>query len=254
MNLKETFLSLKERALTAVVLLAAVFGVAIIDNAVLTWLFFGIIYMFAFYEAMKLFGISNNSFYVYALSVWLAALIYPRPEDIIYPVLIAGISIMVHKKELDLKLLSPFVYPTLSMLFLYGMYKSFGMYSLVWLVAIVASADTGAYLAGKSFGKTPFSKTSPNKTWEGVAGGVLIASAVGSLVGLGITSLVASFVISLLVALSSVWGDLFESYLKREAGVKDSGAIFPGHGGMLDRIDGYMFGVVIMFVLLRGLQ
>ena len=55
------------------------------------------------------------------------------------------------------------------------------------------------------------------------------------------------------MALSSIWGDLFESYLKREAGVKDSGNLFPGHGGMLDRLDGYLFASVIMVILLRGL-
>jgi phosphatidate cytidylyltransferase len=61
-----------------------------------------------------------------------------------------------------------------------------------------------------------------------------------------------SLVISVLVSCASVWGDLFESYLKREAGVKDSGDIFPGHGGFLDRLDGYLFGVVVMVVIIRG--
>ena len=52
--------------------------------------------------------------------------------------------------------------------------------------------------------------------------------------------------------MASVFGDLFESLLKREAGLKDSGNLFPGHGGMLDRLDGYLFGVVVMVILLRG--
>jgi phosphatidate cytidylyltransferase len=56
------------------------------------------------------------------------------------------------------------------------------------------------------------------------------------------------------VAIAAVFGDLFESYLKRQAGVKDSGNILPGHGGVLDRIDGYLFGAIVMHILLRGLS
>ena len=62
---------------------------------------------------------------------------------------------------------------------------------------------------------------------------------------------VNSLIISGVVSLSSVFGDLFESYLKREADVKDSGTILPGHGGVLDRTDGYLFGAIVMLVLLR---
>ncbi len=67
-------------------------------------------------------------------------------------------------------------------------------------------------------------------------------------------SVFGSIVISIVVALASVFGDLFESYLKREAEVKDSGNILPGHGGILDRTDGYLFGGVIMLVILRAVM
>ena len=253
MNIKESFLSNKKRAVTAITLLSVVFIIATIDNIFLTWAFLGLAYLFAFYESMELFRNKNNALFVYAVAIWLTALIYPNPDDIGYIVIIIALSAMVYKKEVNLPLLAPFAYPTISMLFLYTLYLDFGMMSLVWLVVIVALTDTGAYIIGKSIGKTPFSKTSPNKTWEGVLGGVATATVFGTLFGLSSVELSTSFIISLLVSVSSVYGDLFESYLKREAGVKDSGTLFPGHGGMLDRIDGYLFASVIMVILLRGL-
>jgi phosphatidate cytidylyltransferase len=119
---------------------------------------------------------------------------------------------------------------------------------------VVASADIGAYFVGKSIGKTPFSASSPNKTREGVYGGVVTATIAGFFIGITIVEdIPQAIIISLMAAIGSVFGDLFESYLKRQAGVKDSGSILPGHGGVLDRIDGYLFSSIIMLVLLRGL-
>ena len=79
------------------------------------------------------------------------------------------------------------------------------------------------------------------------------ATAVGAFLGLFVVDFLIALVISFLVAVSAVFGDLFESSLKRSAGVKDSGDLLPGHGGVLDRIDGYLFGAIVMLVLLRGL-
>ncbi|MCF6172849.1 MAG: phosphatidate cytidylyltransferase [Campylobacteraceae bacterium] len=253
MSIKDIYNSHKDRILTGFALLFIVLVIVVIDNLFITWLFFGVVYLIAFYEAMELFAIKDSRFFVYAIALWLAALVYPNPDDLIYIVLIIVISIMAHTKEVNFKLIAPILYPSASMLFLLALYKDFGMSSLVWLVAIVASSDVGAYIVGKSIGKRAFSKTSPNKTWEGTIGGIVIATVLGSLVGLSNVDIGTSIFVSFFVALCAVWGDLFESYLKREAGIKDSGTIFPGHGGMLDRCDGYMFAGVIMTVLLRGL-
>ncbi len=253
MNFREIYNSNKLRVLTSFALLFVALGVVIIDNVFVTWVVFGAIYLIAFYEAMSLFELKDNKYFVYATAIWLAAYIYPNPDDLTYIVIISALSIMAHKKDVNYKILAPFFYPTISMLFLFALYKDFGMSSIIWLVAVVASSDIGAYVVGKSIGKTPFSKTSPNKTWEGVLGGIIAATIIGTLFGLESVNITLALLISFLVSLSSVWGDLFESYLKREAGVKDSGNIFPGHGGMLDRADGYMFGSIIMLVLLRGL-
>lgn len=115
----------------------------------------------------------------------------------------------------------------------------------IYLMALVWAADTGAYFAGRGFGRHKLAPAiSPGKTYEGVLGGILVVA--------GFTLIVATLVwqvdsrglilwlaIACVAALFSVLGDLTESRLKRAAGVKDSGTIFPGHGGVLDRIDAY---------------
>ena len=135
------------------------------------------------------------------------------------------------------------------------LYRDFGIDWMLWLLVIVAVTDTAAFFVGKSIGKTPFSPTSPNKTLEGVIGGIAFATVIGTIMGFYMelsSSFFTAFIISSLTATASIFGDLFESYIKREAGVKDSGSIFPGHGGVLDRLDGYLFGSIIMLIALRG--
>ncbi|AFL69778.1 phosphatidate cytidylyltransferase [Sulfurospirillum barnesii] len=253
MNFKTLYESNKQRVVTGLVMLGFATLLAFLDNSILTWLVLGVVYLFAFHEAMNLFGVRDVKLYVYAVLLWLIAYVYPNPDDLIYLILILSLSIMAYTKKVDYKLLAPFLYPSISMLFLYALYHDFGMSVLVWLVFIVALTDTGAYFVGKSMGKTSFSPSSPNKTLEGVVGGIVIGSVVGALYGTFFIPFWLSAFIALLASVSSVFGDLFESYLKREAGVKDSGTLFPGHGGMLDRLDGYLFGGVVMVILLRGL-
>jgi phosphatidate cytidylyltransferase len=118
----------------------------------------------------------------------------------------------------------------------------------VWLLLalmVVWAADTGAYFAGRRFGRRKLAPAiSPNKTVEGLAGGllaaVLVAVALAPLAGATLAELPLVALVALLAAVFSVFGDLFESLLKRQAGVKDSGALLPGHGGMLDRVDGVL--------------
>jgi phosphatidate cytidylyltransferase len=243
----------KDRFVTGLALIAVVVFIAWIDSAFLTWAFLGVAFMFAFYEAMKLFDIDDDSKYLYAAALWIISFFYVNPDDLIFVVLIVVSSLMIYRGEVDFKKMAVYLYPTSSFLFLLALYKGFGMESLIWLVIVVALTDTGAYFVGKSLGKTQFCEVSPKKTWEGVAGGVLVATIAGSFYGTQFVSLPLSIFISLIVSFASVFGDLFESYLKRQAGVKDSGTILPGHGGVLDRVDGYMFGAVIMVIALRGL-
>ncbi len=110
---------------------------------------------------------------------------------------------------------------------------------LVWMLLLVWGADVGAYFAGRGFGKhTLAPAVSPGKTWEGVLGGMLLPGLVCGAMLIawqGASALWLTFMI-LLIAIS-VLGDLLESLVKRATGVKDSGTLLPGHGGMLDRID-----------------
>tara|TARA_A100001037_G_scaffold88314_1_gene80031 strand:- start:8696 stop:9487 length:792 start_codon:yes stop_codon:yes gene_type:complete len=125
-----------------------------------------------------------------------------------------------------------------------------GAYWVFWVLFLVACADIGAYFAGRRFGKLKLAPlVSPGKTWEGVAGGALAALVIcgGILLGLGYSALWLLYVL-LLVGISVV-GDLFESVLKRERGVKDSGNLLPGHGGILDRIDAAL-AVLPLFAVL----
>ena len=119
-----------------------------------------------------------------------------------------------------------------------------GAWLALFLLLVVWAADTGAYFAGHRWGKTKLAPLiSPGKTWEGVAGGLVLVLALAIITGLVFanrgTSLWAWVALALVTGFVSVLGDLFESRLKRAAGVKDSGTLFPGHGGVLDRIDAF---------------
>jgi phosphatidate cytidylyltransferase len=239
------------RIKTGIVLIIGMLILGYIDSYFLFWLVFGIMLMISVSESKTLFGLKSDSIYVYTSLLWLAAYFYPMPEDLIFIVAIGYASQLAYKKTLNQKLFLPLLYPTASFLFLLTLYSEYGVMTLLWLLIIVASTDIGAYFIGKGFGKTQFSETSPNKTIEGVIGGVVFAVVLGSIFSIHEVSIVGAIVISSIVSFTSVFGDLFESYLKREAGVKDSGTLLPGHGGVLDRTDGYLFGAIVMLVLLR---
>lgn len=134
-----------------------------------------------------------------------------------------------------------------------------GLYLLLWVFIVTWSTDIGAYFVGRAIGKRKLAPAiSPGKTWEGAAGGLIGAAAYAMILSLFLAGAqatrMAAFLgaAALLVAVSIV-GDLFESAAKRQAGVKDSGAILPGHGGLLDRIDSAtaILPVAALMVLLK---
>jgi phosphatidate cytidylyltransferase len=129
---------------------------------------------------------------------------------------------------------------------------------MLFALFLIVAADTGAFFAGHRFGRVKLApRVSPGKTWEGVIGGMLLAllAALGGAALFG-QPLLAFAAVGLATAAFSVVGDLTESMLKRSAGVKDSGHLLPGHGGMLDRLDSiaagaplFVFGLLLIGAL-----
>lgn len=122
-----------------------------------------------------------------------------------------------------------------------------GQFMVIGIVLLVAAADIGAYFAGRALGRHKLApRVSPGKSWEGVAGGVVAVTLLG-LVYAFTRDLNAWVVLAIMLpaALVSVVGDLLESMLKRFRGIKDSGQLLPGHGGVLDRIDGLTAAVPV---------
>ena len=136
-------------------------------------------------------------------------------------------------------------------------YGQAGDHIVFWFVFLIAAVDIGAYFFGKTMGQIKLAPTiSPNKTVEGLLGGMMC----GLLLSLGLfylfkskTNILYFLFLSVFLSALSQLGDLAESWLKRKAGVKDSGTIIPGHGGLLDRIDGYLFTApCLLFFIILG--
>ncbi len=131
-------------------------------------------------------------------------------------------------------------------------FSSVGFQRLIFIIFCVAAADVGAYFGGSIIGGAKLApRISPNKTWSGFFSGQLLAIIMGGLIGafVGI-GWVNGAILALPVALLSVFGDLFESAIKRQLGVKDTGTLIPGHGGFLDRLDSLMAAVLGAAIIL----
>jgi len=136
---------------------------------------------------------------------------------------------------------------TLSLAKLEGYFMPLIIIGSIWV------NDTMAYIVGSLVGKTPLSKVSPKKTWEGTIGGIVLSVCLAWLIGQFLMQASGAkwAIIAAIAAVAGTFGDLFESKLKRMAGVKDSGAILPGHGGFLDRFDSLLFAVPAIWICLR---
>ncbi|KAF3440025.1 hypothetical protein FNV43_RR18303 [Rhamnella rubrinervis] len=131
-----------------------------------------------------------------------------------------------------------------------------GLVATLISISSIIAADTCAFMGGKAFGRTPLTSISPKKTWEGTIvglGGCIATSIVLSRILCWPKSLLSALAFGILNFFGSVFGDLTESMIKRDAGVKDSGSLIPGHGGILDRVDSYIFTGALAYSFIKTL-
>ena len=262
---------LKQRLLTAVVLIPlVVLAILYLPTSILQWLLAGVVVLAAL-EWFAIIGFCTRPKMVFSMvvlvfiaviSFLLSAYMLSLISVIVWGFVLLLISRFAHTAlpiEFQKLLKQPFSALILASLVLALFWHSavalhqateLGPQQLLYVMVLVWLADTGGYFAGKRWGKTSLAKAiSPNKTWEGVAGALVLGmiwAIIGYSLGWSATlSLFSWLLLSVISLLISVIGDLFESLFKRCHQVKDSGNLLPGHGGILDRIDSLIAAVPI---------
>ena len=127
-----------------------------------------------------------------------------------------------------------------------------GLVAILWLFAVVWAQDTGAYFAGRLIGGPKLAPSiSPSKTWSGAAGGTIAGVAAGAMVVLlaAVELRAMHIAIAFVIVVAAMLGDLLESWIKRRFGAKDSGTLIPGHGGVMDRLDGFIIAAAVALAI-----
>jgi phosphatidate cytidylyltransferase len=250
--------ALKQRVITGVVLIIAVLlGVLLLPSNLFAVVALVVFVSLAGWEWGKLVSFEGHARSLFVAGLLVVALIAYFIKDLRWAVIVAGVlwwtAVLVllaiyeqgsyfYKNYPWLLRLAAFLVLVPAWIALVTLHQHYPLLVL-YLIFLVAITDSGAYFTGKAFGKNKLApELSPGKTREGMFGGVAGAF-VWSVLGAWFFDLPATdwlyfILLSLVVAFISVSGDLFESLIKREAGQKDSGNILPGHGGILDRVDG----------------
>ena len=254
------------RVLSALVLLPLVFGTAWFLPPIATLLLAEAVLILAFLEYARLASSLGARLSTGVPLVGAAATVAAVPYGATAVVLMAsGLTIAIvslttirsgDRTLLDVTAsLFPLLYLGLPLGALVAVHVSGGRTAVVLLLGTIVLSDTAQYYGGRAFGRTPLAPAiSPRKTVEGaccgVIGGVGLMLIAGEL-ALGRATLLQRLLLGAVLVGLGIAGDLFESQLKRAAGVKDASGLIPGHGGMLDRIDGFLFAAPGFYVFLQ---
>lgn len=279
----------RTRALTAIIF-SAVMLIGLLWNRWSFLVLFSIIHFGCWWEYLKLTEkICNTRFHIYSkmgfmvmgygLLLWFCGPNYQvngygLKENLSLPVSAAGFALVLlgifQKNRISIKgysmallALCYISFPLSLLVDLSGeinqpdtgerLYPEINTYFVCLIIFSLWINDTMAYIAGSLIGRTQLTKISPKKTWEGTIGGVILCAAVVYIIsetGKGF-DVITGVTVAVAVAIAGTIGDLFESKLKRMAGVKDSGTFMPGHGGFLDRFDSLLFAIPVAWVLLK---
>ncbi|WP_336973550.1 phosphatidate cytidylyltransferase [Sphingobium aromaticiconvertens] len=251
---------LRTRAIVGLVLILVAVG-ALLAGGLLFWLLLVVAGVLMMGEWADLVGVSqeHKRLSMFAVSVPLAILC-PLAAGVAPPAFILMVAafafLLIVTRALRLALGVLYVsLPVMALLFLRGQPPHlWGLLLAFWALGLVWATDIGAYFAGRSLGGPKLApRVSPSKTWSGLGGGVLAALLLGYTLHLfaGLPAQLAAS--SGLLAVAAQLGDLLESWMKRRAGVKDSGTLLPGHGGVMDRLDGVVTAAPIAALLYLAL-
>ncbi|HDD43332.1 MAG TPA: hypothetical protein ENG63_00520 [Candidatus Desulfofervidus auxilii] len=253
----------KQRILTAVITLPLIIWLIVFSPFFLFFIFIFFVGFIASLEQVNLWHLPNKNFSFFYTLLSLIVLLGFAFSSPVLGLLMAFFILSIyfiwtygHKSEISSFFtigIFSIIYPNL----LLGHAFSFltlpqGRKFLLWILFIVFAADTGAFYMGRKFGKHKiYPAVSPKKSWEGLIGCIGSAFILGIIASffLPLNTLKILF-LSFIIAIFEQIGDFFESALKRQAGCKDSGKILPGHGGMLDRIDGVLFALPVSYYFL----
>ena len=156
-------------------------------------------------------------------------------------------------RELSLSVFTVIYLPLMASFLMLLLAQDNGQIKIVLFILLAVANDVGGYVAGVFFGKHPLApKISPKKSWEGFAGSIILATVV-AVVGVKVFldgSISNAILLGIVSTLTATLGDLFESLIKRDLGIKDMGTLLPGHGGVLDRIDSMLVSAPVVYLLL----
>jgi phosphatidate cytidylyltransferase len=252
----------KKRIFTAIVVLPILIWIVLFSPLFLFGLFVLLVGIFATWEHAKMWRLEQKKLLYLCLCLNTLLLLFfasnrPLLGLVLTFSLLAVFFITIYRSQPELTAYLPivtlnFLYPTLLLGYaFYFLSLTKGRFLLLWTLLIVFASDTGAFYFGSHFGKHKlYPAVSPKKSWEGLCGGMAGAFVLGLLLSPFVPAahFKALFLAMFLTIIEQI-GDFFESVLKRHAGLKDSGRILPGHGGLLDRIDGVLFALPFSYYI-----